>query len=143
MAEHLVMKLKTSPNHIGLGLALETGGWQFIDQTNIRLAVGLWWMIPARTRPCRAAYSNASGLSGSVTGTTVVERCSGKASIGSMTNEKYLKHLSLLYVSNRMRFNKDCKRKPWLLEMRPSQYNHGWTITMDERTKLECGKILG
>ncbi|GFV49914.1 hypothetical protein TNCV_1391961 [Trichonephila clavipes] len=68
-------------------------------------------MIPARTWPCRAAYSNASGLSGSVTGTTVVERCSGKASIGSMTNEKCLKHFSLLYVSNRMRFNKDCKRK--------------------------------
>ncbi|GFT99060.1 hypothetical protein TNCV_3794351 [Trichonephila clavipes] len=62
-------------------------------------------MIPARTWPCRAAYSNASGLSGSVTGTTVVERCSAKASIGSMT--KCLKHLSLLYVSNRMRFNKE------------------------------------
>ncbi|GFX64147.1 hypothetical protein TNCV_2090451 [Trichonephila clavipes] len=62
-------------------------------------------MIPARTWPCRAAYSNASGLSGSVTGTTVVERCSGKASIGSMT--KCRKHLSLFYVSNRMRFNKE------------------------------------
>ncbi|GFY29424.1 uncharacterized protein TNCV_2625951 [Trichonephila clavipes] len=49
-------------------------------------------MIPYRTCPCRAAYSNASGLSGSVTGTTVVERCSGKASIGFMTNEKCLKH---------------------------------------------------
>ncbi|GFW98457.1 hypothetical protein TNCV_2547441 [Trichonephila clavipes] len=55
--------------------------------------------------PCRAAYSNASGLSGSVTGNTVVERCSGKASIGSMT--KRLKHLSLLYVSNRMRLQKE------------------------------------
>ncbi|GFX48227.1 hypothetical protein TNCV_3931771 [Trichonephila clavipes] len=32
MVEHLVMGLKTSPNHIGLGSALETGGWQFIDQ---------------------------------------------------------------------------------------------------------------
>ncbi|GFX33228.1 hypothetical protein TNCV_2353971 [Trichonephila clavipes] len=59
--------------------------------------------MPARTWPCRAAYSNASGLSGSVTGTTVVEMCSGKASIGSMTNEKGSKHLSLSYVSNRMR----------------------------------------
>ncbi|GFU72898.1 hypothetical protein TNCV_4910271 [Trichonephila clavipes] len=48
-------------------------------------------MIPARTWPCRAAYSNASGLWGRVTGTTVVERCSGKASIGSMTNEKGFK----------------------------------------------------
>ncbi|GFU94951.1 hypothetical protein TNCV_332871 [Trichonephila clavipes] len=65
--------------------------------------------MPARTWPYRAAYSNASGLSSSVTGTTVVEMCSGKASIGSVTNEKCLKHLSLLYVSNRMRFNKDCK----------------------------------
>ncbi|GFU72505.1 hypothetical protein TNCV_3525861 [Trichonephila clavipes] len=29
--------------------------------------------------------------------------------------------------------------------MRPSQYQHGWTIqgTMDERSNLECGKILG
>ncbi|GFU20794.1 hypothetical protein TNCV_4823381 [Trichonephila clavipes] len=43
------------------------------------------------------------GLSGSVTGTTVVEMVSGKASIGSMTNEKCSKHLSLLYVSSRMR----------------------------------------
>ncbi|GFX21688.1 hypothetical protein TNCV_1200681 [Trichonephila clavipes] len=59
-------------------------------------------MIPARTWPCRAAYSNASGLSGSVTGTTVVEMFSGKASIGSVTNEKCLKHLSLLYISNRI-----------------------------------------
>ncbi|GFV45597.1 hypothetical protein TNCV_1213271 [Trichonephila clavipes] len=25
--EHLVIRLKTSPNHIGLGSALETGGW--------------------------------------------------------------------------------------------------------------------
>ncbi|GFU95771.1 hypothetical protein TNCV_4889601 [Trichonephila clavipes] len=32
MVEHLVMGLKTSPNHIGVGSALETGGWQFIDQ---------------------------------------------------------------------------------------------------------------
>ncbi|GFT15636.1 hypothetical protein TNCV_4985641 [Trichonephila clavipes] len=32
MVEHLVIGLKTSPNHIGLGSALETGGWQFIDQ---------------------------------------------------------------------------------------------------------------
>ncbi|GFW05465.1 hypothetical protein TNCV_2584451 [Trichonephila clavipes] len=32
MVEHFVMGLKTSPNHIGLGSALETGGWQFIDQ---------------------------------------------------------------------------------------------------------------
>ncbi|GFU13619.1 hypothetical protein TNCV_938771 [Trichonephila clavipes] len=32
MVEHLVMGLKTSPIHIGLGSALETGGWQFIDQ---------------------------------------------------------------------------------------------------------------
>ncbi|GFS69462.1 hypothetical protein TNCV_3893551 [Trichonephila clavipes] len=32
MVEHLVMGLKTSPNHIGLASALETGGWQFIDQ---------------------------------------------------------------------------------------------------------------
>ncbi|GFV01882.1 hypothetical protein TNCV_4978341 [Trichonephila clavipes] len=31
-------------------------------------------MIPARTWPYRAAYSSASGLSGSVTGTTVVEK---------------------------------------------------------------------
>ncbi|GFV63950.1 hypothetical protein TNCV_4130391 [Trichonephila clavipes] len=30
MVEHLVMGLKTSPNH--MGSALETGGWQFIDQ---------------------------------------------------------------------------------------------------------------
>ncbi|GFT38778.1 uncharacterized protein TNCV_1499501 [Trichonephila clavipes] len=44
--------------------------------------------MPARTWPCRAAYSNASGFSGSVTGTTVVEMCSGKASIGSMTDGK-------------------------------------------------------
>ncbi|GFW77795.1 hypothetical protein TNCV_2805421 [Trichonephila clavipes] len=65
-------------------------------------------MIPTRTWPCRAAYSNASGLSGSVTGTTVVERCSGKASIRSMT--KCLKHLSLLCASNRMRFNKEGSR---------------------------------
>ncbi|GFU15910.1 hypothetical protein TNCV_2368421 [Trichonephila clavipes] len=58
--------------------------------------------MPARTWPCRAAYSNASHLSGSVTGTTVVEMCSRKASNGSMTNEKCSKHLSLLYVSDRM-----------------------------------------
>ncbi|GFT36479.1 hypothetical protein TNCV_2991081 [Trichonephila clavipes] len=32
MIEHLVKRLKTSPNHIGLGSALETGGWQFINQ---------------------------------------------------------------------------------------------------------------
>ncbi|GFT65445.1 hypothetical protein TNCV_1902191 [Trichonephila clavipes] len=32
MVEHLVIGLKTSPNHIGSGSALETGGWQFIDQ---------------------------------------------------------------------------------------------------------------
>ncbi|GFV27155.1 hypothetical protein TNCV_3615631 [Trichonephila clavipes] len=32
MVEHLIMGLKTSPNHIGVGSALETGGWQFIDQ---------------------------------------------------------------------------------------------------------------
>ncbi|GFT01997.1 hypothetical protein TNCV_2635851 [Trichonephila clavipes] len=141
MVEHLVMGLKTSPNHIGLGSALETGGWQFIDQhghmrrlnqvnisgfhrSQAKHVNGLYkteqtpvwqWALgrmPAWTWPCRAAYSNASGLSGSVMGTTVVERCSGKASIGSMTNEKCLKHLSLLYVSNRMRFNNDCKRKP-------------------------------
>ncbi|GFU91712.1 uncharacterized protein TNCV_286271 [Trichonephila clavipes] len=31
MVEHSVIGLKTS-NLIGLGLALETGGWQFIDQ---------------------------------------------------------------------------------------------------------------
>ncbi|GFU25397.1 hypothetical protein TNCV_1488601 [Trichonephila clavipes] len=37
-----------------------------------------------RTRLCRAAYSNASGFSGSVTDTTVVEMCSGKASIWSI-----------------------------------------------------------
>ncbi|PRD20774.1 UNVERIFIED_CONTAM: hypothetical protein NCL1_53663 [Trichonephila clavipes] len=44
--------------------------------------------MSARTLPFRAAYSNATGFSGSVTGTTVVEMCSGKASIGSMTDEK-------------------------------------------------------
>ncbi|GFT65446.1 hypothetical protein TNCV_1902201 [Trichonephila clavipes] len=60
-------------------------------------------MIPARFWPCRAAYSYTSGLSGSVTCTTVVEMCSGKASIRSMTNEKCSKHLSLLYFSDRMR----------------------------------------
>ncbi|GFU15904.1 uncharacterized protein TNCV_2368401 [Trichonephila clavipes] len=32
MVEHLVIGHKTSPNHIGLGSALETGGWQFLDQ---------------------------------------------------------------------------------------------------------------
>ncbi|GFW00024.1 hypothetical protein TNCV_3568141 [Trichonephila clavipes] len=118
-------------------------------------------MIPARTWPCRAAYSNASGLSGSVTVTTVVERCSGKASIGSMT--KCLKHLSLLYVSNRMRFNKEGSRGVFkcvrhstnmnglgmsgqtlsvekilgVLNYTTSQYHHGWT--MDARSNLECG----
>ncbi|GFU35565.1 hypothetical protein TNCV_4875731 [Trichonephila clavipes] len=59
--------------------------------------------MPARTLPCRAAYSNALGFSGSVTGTTVVEMCSGKASIGNMTNVKCSKHLSLLYFSDRSR----------------------------------------
>ncbi|GFW69009.1 hypothetical protein TNCV_2919071 [Trichonephila clavipes] len=59
--------------------------------------------MPARTWPCQAAYSNASGFSGSVTDTTVVEICSGKASIGSVTNEKCSKHLSLLYFSDRSR----------------------------------------
>ncbi|GFW89700.1 hypothetical protein TNCV_1025841 [Trichonephila clavipes] len=32
IVEHLVMGLKTSQKNIGLGWALETGGWQFIDQ---------------------------------------------------------------------------------------------------------------
>ncbi|GFX10902.1 hypothetical protein TNCV_3196631 [Trichonephila clavipes] len=59
--------------------------------------------MPAWTLPCRAAYSNALGFSGSVTGTTVVEMCLGKASIGTMTNEKCSKHLSLLYLSDRSR----------------------------------------
>ncbi|GFV98941.1 hypothetical protein TNCV_3390041 [Trichonephila clavipes] len=77
--------------------------------------------MPARTWPCLGAYSYASGLSGSVTGTTVVEMCSRKASIGSMTNEKCSKQLSLLYVSNRLRvkngtFNDDCKRDQWMQE---------------------------
>ncbi|GFV25977.1 hypothetical protein TNCV_2693431 [Trichonephila clavipes] len=41
-----------------------------------------------------------------------------------------------------MRFNKDCKRKPWRLQMRPSQYQHGGTITREERSNLECEKTL-
>ncbi|GFW07411.1 uncharacterized protein TNCV_865831 [Trichonephila clavipes] len=46
--------------------------------------------MPALTLPCLSAYSNSSGFSGSVTATTVVEMCSGKASIGSimLTDEK-------------------------------------------------------
>ncbi|GFX71126.1 hypothetical protein TNCV_3648911 [Trichonephila clavipes] len=40
--------------------------------------------MQARTWPCQAAYFNASGFSGSVTGTTVVEMCLGKASISSI-----------------------------------------------------------
>ncbi|GFX47943.1 hypothetical protein TNCV_4793221 [Trichonephila clavipes] len=71
--------------------------------------------MPAQTWPCRAAYSNASGLSGSVTGATVVEMCSGKASIGSMMNEKCSKHLSLLYVSDRMRVKNGTHGNPTMI----------------------------
>ncbi|GFX69163.1 uncharacterized protein TNCV_3563391 [Trichonephila clavipes] len=213
MVEHLVIGLKTSPNHIGLDSVLETASWQFIDQhghmrrwnqvnlsgfhrsqakgkvffgkkyvvANVNhplvgifepsiwisqqyfrcffphhvigskfvrmlclhdspfeivqprlflmpmvftkqnkypFGAGLLVMMPARTWLVEQHISNTSGLSGSVTGTTVVEMCSGKASIGSMTYEKCSKHLSLLYVSNRIRVkngtsNDDCKREPF------------------------------
>ncbi|GFW42096.1 hypothetical protein TNCV_1905541 [Trichonephila clavipes] len=60
--------------------------------------------MPSQTWPCRAAYFNASGLSGSVTGITVVEMCPEKASIGSMTDEKCrsTSGFSLLYFSDRV-----------------------------------------
>ncbi|GFV40279.1 hypothetical protein TNCV_3497561 [Trichonephila clavipes] len=99
--------------------------------------------MPARTWPCREAYSNASGLSGSVTGTTVVERCSGKASIGSMTNEKCLKYLSLLYVSNRMRFNKDCKGSRGVFKCVRHSTNMVLRSPGMSGQTLSVGKILG
>ncbi|GFS95405.1 hypothetical protein TNCV_409741 [Trichonephila clavipes] len=40
--------------------------------------------MPALTWQCRAAYSIALGFSGSITGTTVLEMCSEKASMGSI-----------------------------------------------------------
>ncbi|GFW43836.1 hypothetical protein TNCV_2854691 [Trichonephila clavipes] len=48
--------------------------------------------MPALTWPYQAAYSNASDFSGSVTGTRVVEMCSGKTTIGSivMMDERQL-----------------------------------------------------
>ncbi|GFT74802.1 hypothetical protein TNCV_2516941 [Trichonephila clavipes] len=47
------------------------------NKTKTRFVLGSWQMMQARTWPCRAAYSNASGFSGSVTGITVVKMCSG------------------------------------------------------------------
>ncbi|GFV10569.1 hypothetical protein TNCV_1547921 [Trichonephila clavipes] len=111
MVEHLVMGLKTSPNHIGLSSALETGGWQLRDQhghmrrlnqvnlsgfhrSQAKEQTTAWLLVDDANSdfgPCRAAYSNASGLSGSVTGITVGRKVPGKASIGSKTNEKCLK----------------------------------------------------
>ncbi|GFS47802.1 uncharacterized protein TNCV_3598121 [Trichonephila clavipes] len=54
------------------------------NKTKKRFMLGSWYMKQARTWPCQAAYSNASGFSGSVTGITVVEISSGKASIWSI-----------------------------------------------------------
>ncbi|GFW10612.1 hypothetical protein TNCV_894071 [Trichonephila clavipes] len=202
MVEHLVMGLKTSPNHIGLGSALETGGWQFIDQhgymrrlnqvnlsgfhrsqakgkvffgkkyvvVNVNHSLvgifeqsvwisqqafgcffphhvagskfidmlclhdGTFEIVQPRLFLMPMVFTKQNkhpfgggllvddtssdlalpssifqciGFIGQRHGHTMVERCSGKASIGSMTNEKCLKHLSLLCVSNRMRFNKE------------------------------------
>ncbi|GFU54925.1 uncharacterized protein TNCV_1464331 [Trichonephila clavipes] len=56
----------------------------FQNKTKTRFVLGSWSIMQARTCPCRAAYSNASGFSGSVTGITVDEMCSGKASIWSI-----------------------------------------------------------
>ncbi|GFX13637.1 hypothetical protein TNCV_1921501 [Trichonephila clavipes] len=81
----------------------------------------------------------------------------GKASIGSMTNEKCLKHLSLLYgtsgnrpsqvptwmdiMDERSNFDveKICMKSKKILNYTTSQYQHGWTITMDERLNFKCG----
>ncbi|GFV93145.1 hypothetical protein TNCV_572841 [Trichonephila clavipes] len=56
----------------------DANGLYKTEQTLVwRWALGRGY--PLGLRPCHDGIFNASGLSGSVTGTTVVERCSGKS----------------------------------------------------------------
>ncbi|GFW70475.1 hypothetical protein TNCV_873961 [Trichonephila clavipes] len=60
-------------------------------------------MMYARTCPCQAAYSNASGFLGRVTSTTVVEMSSGRHRFGpSCSTDVMCRDDSSFIVSNRM-----------------------------------------
>ncbi|GFT78181.1 hypothetical protein TNCV_2748321 [Trichonephila clavipes] len=91
-------------------------------------------MIPARTLPCRAAYSNVSGLSSSVTGTTVVERMRlNKDCKGSRGVFKCVRHSTNMDGPGMSGQTLSVEKILGVLNYTTSQYQHGWTITMDER----------
>ncbi|GFU18506.1 hypothetical protein TNCV_2258751 [Trichonephila clavipes] len=96
--------------------------------------------IPARTLALPSSIFQCIGFIGQRHGTTVVvERCSGKASIGSMT--KSVESTSRFYT-----FQTGCEGQEACV--RPS--HHGWSgqtlsveksgdVTMEARSNLECG----